>query len=91
MRCRLIGEYFHTTLTQTFANGHSRYEVANGNASWEDAEKQVARTKGRAATVSIKNGSKSEGKRKAGALEEAQKELAGGGGEKKAKKGKKGR
>ena len=75
----------------------NRYEIANGNATWEDAEKQIKATtgkQGKSTTVSVKShkeADKAGGKRKAGeALEEAQREAAGLEG-KKNKKGKKGR
>lgn len=70
-----------------------RYEVANGEASWQDAEKQIqkaAQKGGKSTTVSVKSSNEAKnGKRKAGeALEEAQKEAAGLS-DKKSKKGKK--
>lgn len=72
------------------------YEIANGGASWEDAERQIqeAEKKGRkSTTVSVKNSRlEKEGKRKAGeALLEAQREAygAGPGVGKKSKKSKK--
>ncbi|GAB7346349.1 hypothetical protein MBLNU457_5061t2 [Dothideomycetes sp. NU457] len=63
------------------------------DADWAEAEKQVSRTTGSnrsggPSTVSVKSG-RADGKRKAGALDEAHKELAGGDGHK--KKSKKGR
>lgn len=72
-----------------------RYEVANGNASWEDAERQIREAQkkgGKSTTVSVKStNAAAQNKRKAGeALEEAHKEMAGAGG-KKSKKGKKSR
>ena len=79
-----------------------RYEIANGEAGWDDAERQIKRNTGgpgKSTTVSVKSAKASgQAKRKAGeALEEAQKEAAGGGGGsgggegKKSKKGKKSR
>lgn len=70
-----------------------RYEIANGDSSWQDAERQIemaAQKGGKSTTVSVRTGKDSKhGKRKAGeALEEAQKEAAGLDG-KKSKKGKK--
>jgi len=70
----------------------NRYQTGP-DADWAEAEKQVGRTAGSnrsggPSTVSVKSG-RADGKRKAGALDEAHKELAGGGGER--KKGKKGR
>ena len=71
-----------------------RYEIQSGpGAGWDEAEKQVGRTAGSnrcggPSTISVKSG-RADGKRKAGALDEAHKELVGGGGER--KKGKKGR
>jgi len=75
-----------------------RYEINSGpGAEWDEAEQQIQRTKGvkgRGTTVSVKSArgadGESKGKRKAGALDEAYKELESGEG-RKGKKGKKGR
>ncbi|KAK3072605.1 N-acetyltransferase 10 [Teratosphaeriaceae sp. CCFEE 6253] len=68
--------------------GH--YAIADGAAGWEDAEQAVKKGKG-GSTFAVKSGRDGErGKRKAGeALAEAQKEAEGG--ERRGKKGKKGR
>ncbi|KAL1311617.1 hypothetical protein AAFC00_001728 [Neodothiora populina] len=68
-----------------------KYEVANGDAAWQEAERQIQ--KGKGTTVSVASASKAQqSKRKAGeALEEAQKEAAGLEGKRSSKKGKKSR
>lgn len=82
--------YLHAT------NGYHSYEVANGEASWDAAERQIRTAQqsgGKSTTVSVKSAKDASqtSKRKAGtALEEAQKEAAGSEG-RQGKKGKKSR
>lgn len=86
---------FHSTsellasfLRRTVQLTTSRYEIANGGASWEDAERQIQA--GKSSTVAVKSHKEAQ-KRKAGeALEDAQKEAATLEG-KKSKRGKKSR